>query len=90
MNKLGLQVDASDFFSSAYAAAKYFQTIPKFCIPTAMRKKKVYVIGDKGILQEFSLANIDYIYHEEGANMASGKIIVDPDIGAVCVGLDVK
>ena len=52
--KLGLDVQAEEIFSSSFAAAAYLEQNP---LPTG---KKVYVIGQEGIGQELDLLNIPY------------------------------
>jgi phosphoglycolate phosphatase len=52
---LGLNVNEEEIFASSFAAAAYLQSIdfPK--------DKKVYVIGEDGILKELELAGFQYL-----------------------------
>ncbi|KAM3368272.1 hypothetical protein ACQJBY_016671 [Aegilops geniculata] len=52
---LGLSVNEEEIFASSFAAAAYLQSIdfPK--------DKKVYVIGEEGILKELELAGFQYL-----------------------------
>ncbi|KAG2567081.1 hypothetical protein PVAP13_7NG222100 [Panicum virgatum] len=58
---LGLSVDEEEIFASSFAAAAYLQSIdfPK--------DKKVYVIGEEGILKELELAGFQYLGGPVGA-----------------------
>ncbi|KAF7847280.1 hypothetical protein BT93_L3126 [Corymbia citriodora subsp. variegata] len=84
---LGLNVNEEEIFASSFAAAAYLKSIdfPK--------DKKVYVIGEDGILKELELAGIQYL----GGPEDGGKKIElkpgfymehDEDVGAVVVGFD--
>jgi phosphoglycolate phosphatase len=84
---LGLDVRAEEIYSSSYAAAAYLKAknFPK--------DKKVYVVGEVGIMEELELAGINRF----GGPEDTGKKIElrpgmrldqDPDVGAVVVGLD--
>ncbi|GBG75089.1 Phosphoglycolate phosphatase (PGPase)-like protein [Chara braunii] len=84
-SSLGLEVGEEEIFSSSFAAAAYLQSI-KF-------DKKVYVIGEVGILEEFDLAGIEYIGGPADASKAidlSPGVLLehDHDVGAVVVGFD--
>ncbi|KAK8449074.1 hypothetical protein SEVIR_7G156200v4 [Setaria viridis] len=84
---LGLSVDEEEIFASSFAAAAYLQSIdfPK--------DKKVYVIGEEGILKELELAGFQ---HLGGPTDGDKKIELKPgfymehdkDVGAVVVGFD--
>ncbi|TVU48903.1 hypothetical protein EJB05_00187 [Eragrostis curvula] len=84
---LGLTVDEEEIFSSSFAAAAYLQSIhfPK--------DKKVYVIGEEGIINELELAGFQCL---GGPSDADKKIELTPgfymehdkDVGAVVVGFD--
>nr|ACG47181.1 4-nitrophenylphosphatase [Zea mays] len=84
---LGLSVDEEEIFASSFAAAAYLQSIdfPK--------DKKVYVIGEEGILKELELAGFQYL---GGPTDGDKKIELKPclymehdeDVGAVVVGFD--
>ncbi|KAL6903592.1 hypothetical protein ACP4OV_004405 [Aristida adscensionis] len=84
---LGLTVNEEEIFASSFAAAAYLQSIdfPK--------DKKVYVIGEEGILKELELAGFQYL---GGPTDGDKKIELKPgfymehdkDVGAVVVGFD--
>ncbi|KAM3387840.1 hypothetical protein ACQJBY_010584 [Aegilops geniculata] len=84
---LGLSVNEEEIFASSFAAAAYLQSIdfPK--------DKKVYVIGEEGILKELELAGFQYL---GGPTDGDKKIELKPgfymehdkDVGAVVVGFD--
>ncbi|KAL2330143.1 hypothetical protein Fmac_017724 [Flemingia macrophylla] len=84
---LGLNVSEEEIFASSFAAAAYLKSIdfPK--------DKKVYVIGEDGILKELELAGFQYL----GGPEDGGKKIElkpgffmehDENVGAVVVGFD--
>ncbi|PWA50255.1 haloacid dehalogenase-like hydrolase (HAD) superfamily protein [Artemisia annua] len=84
---LGLSVNEEEIFASSFAAAAYLQSIdfPK--------DKKIYVIGEEGILIELELAGFSYL----GGPEDGGKKIElkpgfymehDENVGAVVVGFD--
>lgn len=82
---LGLNVGAEEIYSSSYAAAAYLESI-NF-------NKKVYVIGETGILEELDLKGIQYMGGPEDADkkvkLAKGEYMEhDHDVGAVVVGFD--
>uniref|UniRef100_A0A0D3FXC6 phosphoglycolate phosphatase n=2 Tax=Oryza TaxID=4527 RepID=A0A0D3FXC6_9ORYZ len=91
---LGLNVNEEEIFASSFAAAAYLQSIdfPK--------DKKVYVIGEDGILKELELAGFQYL---GGPSDGDKKIELKPGfymehdkdvttiptlVGAVVVGFD--
>ena len=82
-------------FSSSFAAAQYLSNISNFSTSCA-KNKKVYVIGGQGILDELSLAKIEYVTHNTDNDVLDchgemvNQVEVDKDIGVVVVGLDVK
>ena len=84
---LGLSVNEEEIFASSFAAAAYLQSI------NFPKDKKVYVIGEDGILKELELAGFQYL----GGPEDGGKKIElkpgfymehDKDVGAVVVGFD--
>lgn len=87
LNSFGLDATKEEIISSSYAVAKYLKDIGFH--------KKVYVIGGVGIFNELEEASIPScplgeddvfgISMEEAANFE-----LDPEIGAVVVGLDVN
>ena len=82
---LGLKVSAEEIFSSSFAAAAYLESIDF--------KKKAYVVGEKGILEELDGVGVKYIGGESDAGkqvtLASGELMHhDEDVGAVIVGFD--
>ncbi|ERN20116.1 hypothetical protein AMTR_s00066p00057600 [Amborella trichopoda] len=84
---LGLAVNEEEIFASSFAASAYLQSIdfPK--------DKKVYVIGEDGILKELELAGFQYLGGPDDGNK---KIELKPgfymehdeNVGAVVVGFD--
>ncbi|KAF2566595.1 hypothetical protein F2Q68_00026746 [Brassica cretica] len=52
---LGLNVNEEEIFASSFAAAAYLQSI------NFPKDKKVYVIGEEGILKELDLAGFQYL-----------------------------
>ncbi|PKA58666.1 Phosphoglycolate phosphatase 2 [Apostasia shenzhenica] len=90
MNKFGhfgLDVNEDEIFSSSFAAAMFLK------LNGFPREKKVYVIGEEGILEELELAGyIGLGGPEDGkksAHMKSNSLFEhDKNVGAVIVGLD--
>lgn len=86
--KLGLEAQAEEIFSSSFAAAAYLEQ-------TEFKKtgKKVYIIGEIGIPEELDLIGVPYIGGPEDSgkqpNMdKGGRLEHDHDVGAVIVGFD--
>ncbi|KAI0511506.1 hypothetical protein KFK09_012136 [Dendrobium nobile] len=84
---LGLNVREEEIFASSFAAAAYLKSIdfPK--------DKKVYVIGEDGILKELELAGIQYLGGpadgEKKIELKPGFLMEhDKGVGAVVVGFD--
>lgn len=84
---LGLEITAEEIFSSSFAAAAYLDSIdfPKH--------KKVYVIGETGVLEELDGVGIGHLGGEADADkkvtLSSGELMHhDPNVGAVVVGFD--
>ncbi|KAF5195456.1 Phosphoglycolate phosphatase 1b protein [Thalictrum thalictroides] len=84
---LGLTVSEEEIFASSFAAAAYLNSIdfPK--------DKKVYVVGEDGILKELQLAGIQYLGGPDdgGKNieLKPGYLMEhDESVGAVVVGFD--
>ncbi|XP_052200310.1 phosphoglycolate phosphatase 1A, chloroplastic-like [Diospyros lotus] len=84
---LGLNVGEEEIFASSFAAAAYLKSIdfPK--------DKKVYVIGEDGILKELELAGFEYLGGPEDGGkkieLKPGFLMEhDPNVGAVVVGFD--
>ena len=82
---LGLKVNAEEIFSSSFAAAAYLDSIDF--------KKKAYVIGETGILEELDNVGVKHIGGESDADkqvtLKSGELMHhDEDVGAVIVGFD--
>jgi 4-nitrophenyl phosphatase/phosphoglycolate phosphatase len=91
---LGLNwVNEEQVLCSAFAAAIYFQMFP-----LSSPHKKVFVIGQSGIVDELELAGIPYIggpsfsdKHVQGIGKAGfciSNILHDEDVEAVLVGFD--
>uniref|UniRef100_A0A2P2K8A2 phosphoglycolate phosphatase n=1 Tax=Rhizophora mucronata TaxID=61149 RepID=A0A2P2K8A2_RHIMU len=84
---LGLNVIEEEIFASSFAAAAYLQSI------NFPKDKKVYVIGEDGILKELELAGFQFLGGpEDGGKMIELKpgflMDHDPDVGVVVVGFD--
>ncbi|KAL2941472.1 Phosphoglycolate phosphatase 1B chloroplastic [Bienertia sinuspersici] len=84
---LGLSVNEEEIFASSFAAAAYLKSIdfPK--------EKKVYVIGEDGILKELELAGYQHIGGPEDGDkkieLKPGFLMEhDESVGAVVVGFD--
>ncbi|KAM7494419.1 hypothetical protein LguiB_029028 [Lonicera macranthoides] len=84
---LGLTVTEEEIFASSFAAAAYLKSIdfPK--------DKKVYVIGEDGILKELELAGFQYLGGPEDGDkkieLKPGYLMEhDENVGAVVVGFD--
>ncbi|KAK3020500.1 hypothetical protein RJ639_045442 [Escallonia herrerae] len=84
---LGLSVTEEEIFASSFAAAAYLKSIdfPK--------DKKVYVIGEDGILKELELAGFHYLGGPEDGGkkieLKPGFLMEhDENVGAVVVGFD--
>lgn len=82
-------VTLENIICTAYAVAKYMHDQEIF----ASRKKKIYVIGGKGICDEMDFFQLDWIGGEKDDNqkisMHDGlKIEADRNIGGVVVGMD--
>ncbi|MEW5304299.1 MAG: hypothetical protein WDW38_011064 [Sanguina aurantia] len=82
---LGVQASLEEVYSSSYAAAAYLEGI-NF-------KKKVYVVGEEGIVEELELHGIKALggpadRYKEVDWSSEPRMDIDPDIGAVVVGLD--
>jgi phosphoglycolate phosphatase len=85
---LGFQVSGSEILSSSFAAASYLTDLQ---FPA--NGKKVYVIGEQGLCDELRSANISFLGGPDHTDKridhgANEEIIIDPDIGAVVVGMD--
>lgn len=84
---LGLNVKPEEVFSSSFAAAGYLEQsdFPK--------DKKVYVIGEVGIIEELEMAGIQAIGgpadSDKKVELKPGeKLLQDKDVKAVVVGFD--
>ncbi|KAJ8557512.1 hypothetical protein K7X08_003137 [Anisodus acutangulus] len=84
---LGLSVSEEEIFASSFAAAAYLKSIdfPK--------DKKVYVVGEEGILKELDLAAIQHLGGPEDGDkkieLKPGYMMEqDKNVGAVVVGFD--
>lgn len=82
---LGLKVNAEEIYSSSFAAAAYLQSL-NF-------NKKVYVVGETGILEELDLVGIKHLGGPADADkkvkLKAGEYMEhDPEVGAVVVGFD--
>ncbi|KAK4047037.1 hypothetical protein OIO90_006358 [Microbotryomycetes sp. JL221] len=88
-DKMGIECQVDEIFSSAWASAAYLKNVLKF-----PDDKKVYVVGEKGIEDELDLFGIK---HSGGTSpednvfidlMDFSSITADPEVGAVLCGLD--
>ncbi|KAF8103629.1 hypothetical protein N665_0187s0030 [Sinapis alba] len=84
---LGLNVNEEEIFASSFAAAAYLQSI------NFPKDKKVYVIGEEGILKELDLAGFQYLGGPDDGKrqieLKPGFLMEhDNDVGAVVVGFD--
>ncbi|XP_057961754.1 phosphoglycolate phosphatase 1A, chloroplastic-like isoform X1 [Malania oleifera] len=84
---LGLNVIEEEIFASSFAAAAYLQSI------NFPKDKKVYVIGEDGILKELELAGFQYLggpeHGEKKIELKPGFLMEhDNSVGAVVVGFD--
>ncbi|XP_041018478.1 phosphoglycolate phosphatase 1A, chloroplastic-like [Juglans microcarpa x Juglans regia] len=84
---LGLNVSEEEIFASSFAAAAYLKSI------NFPKDKKVYVIGEDGILKELELAGFEYLGGPEDGGkkieLKPGFLMEhDKDVGAVVVGFD--
>ncbi|KAJ8551661.1 hypothetical protein K7X08_021676 [Anisodus acutangulus] len=84
---LGLSVSEEEIFASSFAAAAYLKSIdfPK--------DKKVYVVGEEGILKELDLAGIQHLGGPEDGDkkieLKPGYMMEqDKNVGAVVLGFD--
>lgn len=87
--RLGIPVSANEVLTSSFAAASYLKTID---FPSR-RRNKAYVIGGIGICEELSLLGLECVGGPAHANISidfNEHMEVDPDIGAVVVGLDIS
>jgi len=85
LTKMGYIVNFNELFPTSYSAASYLKSI-EF-------KKKVYVVGSSGIVNELAKVGIeslgvgpDITPEDWSAGMAPVRL--DPDVGAVIVGFD--
>jgi phosphoglycolate/pyridoxal phosphate phosphatase family enzyme len=83
----GSLAHCTEIFSSSFAAAAYLEKNP------LLPGKKVYVVGHEGICDELDLLKIPHIGGPEDAAATvdmslHGKVVHDPAVGAVVVGLD--
>uniref|UniRef100_A0A5B7BVV6 Phosphoglycolate phosphatase n=1 Tax=Davidia involucrata TaxID=16924 RepID=A0A5B7BVV6_DAVIN len=86
-HSLGIAVSEDEIFSSSFAAAMFLK------VNAFPREKKVYVIGEEGILEELELAGFTGLGGpEDGKKTAQFKpnslFEHDKSVGAVVVGLD--
>ncbi|KAF9425852.1 hypothetical protein BGZ94_007162 [Podila epigama] len=88
--RLGIQATEKDIFSSAFATAVYLRNILNF-----PADKRVYVIGESGIVDELKEVGIETTgaSDDNGVIMTHsdfGTIQQDPSIGAVVCGFDLN
>ncbi|KAI0462339.1 hypothetical protein LJB42_004429 [Komagataella kurtzmanii] len=88
--KFGLNVTEEEIFGSAYASAVYLSTI--VALP---KERKVWVLGQSGIEDELHQLGYETLGGsdpelEREFNSESPLLNVDPTVGAVVAGLDIK
>lgn len=86
-HSLGIPVNEDEIFSSSFAAAMYLK------VNDFPREKKVYVIGEEGILEELKLAGFTALGGpadgKKNPELKSNCLFEhDKSVGAVVVGLD--
>ncbi|XP_022848297.1 phosphoglycolate phosphatase 2-like [Olea europaea var. sylvestris] len=86
-NSLGISVTKDEIFTSSFAAAMYLK------VNDFPKDKKVYVIGEEGILEELALAGFTGLGGPEDGKktvlLRSNSLFEhDKSVGAVVVGLD--
>lgn len=86
-HSLGISVSEDEIFSSSFAAAMYLK------INNFPREKKVYAIGEEGILEEMALVGFTCLGGPEDGDktvdIKSNRLFEhDRNVGAVVVGLD--
>eukprot|EP00053_Salpingoeca_punica_P011567 m.103019 g.103019 ORF g.103019 m.103019 type:complete len:299 (-) comp15707_c2_seq1:273-1169(-) len=84
--KLGIDARVEEIYGSSYAAASYLASID-----FAKRNKKVYVVGEQGIVDELTEKGFQCLGGLEHKGVESdftSSMTVDPDVGAVVVGFD--
>ncbi|EEP82805.1 conserved hypothetical protein [Uncinocarpus reesii 1704] len=96
LDKLGIPATREEVFSSSFSAAVYISRI----LNLPPNKRKVFVLGETGIEQELQAENIPFIgatdpaYRRDVSAEDYNKIaagdpsLLDPEVGAVLVGLD--
>ncbi|KAK4046186.1 hypothetical protein OIV83_006261 [Microbotryomycetes sp. JL201] len=88
-DKMGIECQVDEIFSSAWASAAYLKKVLNF-----PDDKKVYVVGEKGIEDELDLFGIKHCGGTSPEDnvfvnlMDFSSITANPDIGAVLCGLD--
>lgn len=89
--KLGISVQKTEIFGSAYSTAIYLKNIVKF-----PQDKKVLVIGEKGLEEELhevgieTVGGTDPVFNQPFDEEAMKTIKRDPGIGCVVAGLDTQ
>ncbi|KAA0025586.1 hypothetical protein IC582_018601 [Cucumis melo] len=86
-HSLGISVSEDEIFSSSFAAAMFLK------VNNFSPEKKVYVIGESGIIEELELAGFTGVGGPEDAKKTADlyldcSIEHDKSVGAVVVGLD--
>ncbi|XP_073003708.1 phosphoglycolate phosphatase 2-like [Typha latifolia] len=84
---LGLEVSEEEIFCSSFAAAMFLK------LNNFPREKKVYVIGEEGIMEELTLAGFECLGGPEDGKKnillkSDFHFYHDKSVGAVIVGLD--
>ncbi|GBF99032.1 phosphoglycolate phosphatase [Raphidocelis subcapitata] len=81
-DQLQLPVDQAEIYSSSHSAAAYLQSIGF--------KKKAYVCGERGIMEELAAAGIAAVGgpDDNDRRLEGRPVEIDPEIGAVVCGAD--
>ncbi|CRG97621.1 4-nitrophenylphosphatase, putative [Plasmodium gallinaceum] len=89
-HKLGFSfVKKENILCTAYAISKYFHDKEEY----TSKKKKIYVIGEKGICDELDSYDLEWVggFHDNDKKVIIKddlEVKVDENIGAVVVGMD--
>ncbi|KAF9925635.1 hypothetical protein FBU30_004620 [Linnemannia zychae] len=84
--KLGISVDEENIFCSSYATALYLKDVLKF-----PKEKRVFVVGEPGLIDELNKAGIETMTSDVESKMAPADFLSmkpDPLVGAVVFGFD--
>jgi 4-nitrophenyl phosphatase len=97
---MGIPANVEEVFGSSYSAAIYISRILPQTHPEVVKRKKVFVLGEKGIETELESEGIEHlggtdpayrrdVTPEDYKLLAQGDpSVLDPDVGVVLCGLD--